>query len=393
MNVQQKGIIALIKSAFDNCPYSLPEGFSIGQAAKEALRHKVIGLVYYGAVYCGIDKKTEPMRGLFNYLIPTMNVTEKQHFTVNQIFAAFEENGIDYMPLKGTELQPYYPSRELRVMGDADILIRMEQYEKIKPIMQQLGFAFEYESDHELVWKNKNLFLELHKRLIPSYNRDYAAYYGDGWRLGHPEKEGSHRYVMTNEDQMIYLFTHFAKHYRDGGVGIRHVLDLYVFSKAHPDMDQAYMGRELKKLRLLEFYNNVCTTLKVWFENAPETEITDMITNVIFRSGAFGLAEDRVAAGGLREMGEGKSANEMRSRRLRNLLFLPYDAMCETYPVLKKWKILLPVMWLVRAFKVVFFKRSQLKSRQKTMKMLSNDRLISYERSLKAVGLSFNFKE
>lgn len=393
MNIQQKGVIALIKSALDNSPHTLPDGFSIGMAATEALRHKVIGLVYYGAVYCGVDKKLEPMQALFRYLIPTMNVTEKQFYTVNKVCAAFEENGIDYMPVKGTVLQPYYPNRELRTMGDADILIRVEQYEQIKPIMEQLGFTFEYESDHELVWKNKNLFLELHKRLIPSYNRDYAAYYGDGWRLGHPEKEGACRYVMTNEDQMIYLFTHFAKHYRDGGVGIRHILDLYVFSKAHPDMDKAYMEQELKKLRLLEFYRNICDTLQVWFNDAPETEITDLITGVIFRSGEFGLSEDRIAAGGLRDMGDGKTAKEMRSGRVRNVLFLPYDAMCEQFPVLKKCKILLPLMWVVRAFRVVLFKRDQLKKQRSKIKLLSNDRLTDYERSLKAVGLSFEFKE
>lgn len=393
MNLQQKGVITLIKSALDKGPYALPDGFSIGLAAKEALRHKIIGLVYYGAVYCGIDKKSEHMQGLFRYLIPTMNVTEKQYFTIDKVCAAFEEHGIDYMPVKGTVLQPYFPSRELRTMGDADILIRMEQYEKIKPIMEQLGFVFAYESDHELVWKNKNLFLELHKRLIPSYNRDYAAYYGDGWRLGRPEKEGACRYVMSNEDNMIYLLTHFAKHYRDGGVGIRHMLDLYVFSKAHPDMDKAYMDRELKKLRLLEFYNNICDTLQVWFNDAPETEITDLITDVIFRSGEFGLSEDRIAAGGLREMSDGKSAQKMRNKRVRSALFLPYDAMCEHFPVLKKWKILLPVMWIVRVFNVLLFKREQLKKEQKNLKLLSNERLSSYDRSLKAVGLSFEFKE
>lgn len=393
MNVQQKGLIALIKSALDKCAYTLPEDFSVGLAAKEALRHKIVGLAYYGAVYCGVDKKLEPMQGLFRYLIPTMNATEKQYFTVTKVCEAFEENGIFYMPVKGVVLQAYYPSRELRTMGDADILIRMDQYEKIETIMQQLGFVFEYESDHEMVWKSKHLFLELHKRLIPSYNRDYAAYYGDGWRLGKPEKEGAFRYVMSDEDQMIYLFTHFAKHYRDGGVGIRHILDLYVFSKAHPDMDRSYIDRELKKLRLLEFFNNVTATLAVWFDGAQESEITELITNVIFGSGAFGTAEDRIAAGGLREMSDGKSAKKMRNKRIRNVLFLPYEYMCESYPVLKKWKILLPVMWIVRGVKVLLFKRDQLKQTRKNIKLLSDDRIDSYERSLNAVGLSFEFEE
>ena len=100
-----------------------------------------------------------------------------------------------------------------------------------------------------------------------------------------------------------------------------------------------------------------------------------------------------MTAGGLREMNDGKSAQQMRSKRLWNIVFLPYKAMCETYPVLKKWKILLPVMWVVRAFKVVLFKQDQLKQQRANFKMLSDDRIGTYERSLRAVGLSFEFKE
>ena len=391
MNEHQKGIATLIKSAIDECPYTLPENFDVIQTAKDALRHKIMGLVYYGAVHCGVDKKQEAMRRLFTYVIPAMNICEKQLFELRKIRAAFEENGIDYMMLKGTVLQKYFPAVEMRLMGDADILIRTEQYDKIETVMRQLGFEFSYESDHELVWKNKNLFLELHKRLIPSYNRDYAGYYGDGWKLA-KVSEG-HSYAMTNEDQMVYLFTHFAKHYRDGGIGIRHLVDLYVFAKANPDMDQAYVETELKKLRLLDFYKNICKTLAVWFDDAESDMVTDLITDVIFDSGTFGTAEDRLAAGGLREMSDGKSAGQMRSTRLWKILFLPYADMCETYPVLKKWKILLPVMWVVRAVKVVLFKQDQLKKTRSDFKMLSDDRINTYERALKAVGLSFEFKE
>ena len=44
------------------------------------------------------------------------------------------------MPLKGCNMKALYPSPELRVMGDADILIRVEQYDRIRPIIQSLGF-------------------------------------------------------------------------------------------------------------------------------------------------------------------------------------------------------------------------------------------------------------
>ena len=58
----------------------------------------------------------------------------------------------------------------MRTMGDADILIKTEQYERIVPIMNRLGYLPGVESNHEYVWDKKNmLHVELHKMLIQSY--------------------------------------------------------------------------------------------------------------------------------------------------------------------------------------------------------------------------------
>ena len=206
--------------------------------------------------------------------------------TTLQLLKAFEENGIDHMPLKGTLLKPLYPKSELRCMSDADILIKPEQYEAIRSIMLKLGYTEGLESDHEYIWKKENFFTaELHKRLIPSYNKDYYEYYGDGWQLG--KIVNGYCYAMTDEDQLIYLFTHFAKHYRDSGIGIRHLIDLEIYLKKKPELDFAYIDRELQKLQLDVFYGNVLKTLKAWFEGGDEDEVTDFVTERIFGSGSY----------------------------------------------------------------------------------------------------------
>ena len=152
-----------------------------------------------------------------------------------------------------------YPKHEFRPMADADILIREEQYEQIRPLMRQLGFYEGVESNHEYIWDSVSLHVELHKRLVPSYNKDYYAYFGDGWRLATGHK--GTRFFMTPEDEFIYLFVHLAKHYRDGGVGCRQMVDLWVQRRSFPGLDEDYLRRELRKLHLLEFYDNVHKTL------------------------------------------------------------------------------------------------------------------------------------
>lgn len=42
------------------------------------------------------------------------------------------------------------------------------------------------------------------------------------------------------------------------------------------------------QLQLDVFYTNVIDTFKVWFEDAEPTPKTELITDVIFKSGAYG---------------------------------------------------------------------------------------------------------
>ena len=154
-------------------------------------------------------------------------------------------------------------------MGDADILIRLEQYDRIRPILESQGFTEQTETDHELIWNDEELCLELHKHLIPSYNRDYYDYFGNGWQLAAADAHG--RCAMDPEDTFIFLLVHFAKHYRDGGIGLRHITDLLVFRRAHPVMDEGYIRTALERLELTEFYRHICRLLDYWFGELPAT--------------------------------------------------------------------------------------------------------------------------
>jgi len=180
----RQGIIALINSALCGKAISLPDDFDIVKTAEYAKKNELVGLIYYGAINCGVDASSSSMQELFNQTCRFLMISERQVFTVEQVCKAFDENGIDYMPVKGTLMKNLYPKPDMRVMGDADILIKVDQYDKIAPVMEGLGFSQVFESDHEIAWRKPELFVELHKRLIPSYNNDYFAYDGDGCQLG-----------------------------------------------------------------------------------------------------------------------------------------------------------------------------------------------------------------
>ena len=390
MDIQQLGILKIIEAAINNTKHELPDGFNFVNAVEIAKKHKIISLVYYGALNCGIPNDDPLMQELFMDTCKSMFIAEQQSYAVKEIFEIFDKNSIDYMPLKGTLLKELYPKPDMRLMGDADILIYTDQYDRIKPIMQQLNYQEILESDHEFVWRKAQVCIELHKRLIPSYNKDYYKYFGDGWRLA-TVNDGCCHY-MTDEDQMIYLFTHFAKHYRDSGIGIRHIVDLWVYRNTKK-LNEEYIKFELNKLQLLDFYKNILSTLDVWFNGKENNAITEFITQIIFNSGVYGTRESHLLSKALKEAKMDGSSKNVRSKRLVSGIFLPFKNMCIIYPFLVKAPILLPLMWFVRIFNIIFFKSDRITTRSQEYNIISSEHIDDYEKSLNFVGLDFDFKE
>lgn len=391
MNIFQKDIINIVYAALTNTKRKLSEDFDFEEAAKLAKKHSINALFYYGCVNCGISPDMTIMQEMFMNTCNHIMVSTNQMHSLEKLFSEFDAAEIEYMPLKGTLLKPLYPKPEMRAMGDADILIKVAQYSQIKPIMVRLGFEEAIENDHELGWIKSPVHIELHKRLIASYNKDYFAYFGDGWQLA-KIKNGT-RFSMTDEDQMIYLFTHFAKHYREAGIGIKHIVDLWVYRNAKPNLDEEYIKTELKKLQIVEFYNNIINTLDVWFENAPSTEITDFITNVIFNSGVYGTEQTHKVSTALMLADGKENTKGVKVKKAFLTLFLPYQYMCIVYPFLKKHAYLLPIMWLIRAVNALIFKRNSIKNNIQKIEKIDTDGAAEYKKQLNLVGLDFNFKE
>ncbi len=391
MDNLQRGVIDIVYSALTGEKTTLPEDFNLSDGIIVARKHKIEAMFYYGALNCGFGQDEPLMQELLMLACKNIALSEQQMYSTKELFSAFDAQKIDYLPLKGTILKSMYPKPEMRSMSDADILIKTEQYDIIKPIMLKLGYTEIIESNHEFVWNKQNIHFELHKMLIPSYNKDYYAYYGDGWRLA-KEQDGT-RYSMNAEDQMIYLFTHFAKHYRDAGIGIKHLIDLWIYRKNNPNLDGAYIKKELAALQLYDFYVNIINTLSVWFEGREADEITAFITEIIFNSGVYGTSEAHILSEALKISKSTKTAENVKNKKFKSIAFLPYKNMCIKYPFLKKAPFLLPVMWVYRIIIALLFKRDTIKSGSQIINQMSAENINNYQDALNFVGLDFNFKE
>ena len=384
-----KVIISIVKNAFcENCD-SLPNDFDFEKVYWFSMHQNIVVMMYYGIINSGVQLAEEIND---KFLIAAGNSVaraERQMSEFNRITSAFDKNGIRFMPLKGSVIRSIYPKEEMRAMGDCDILIDTKQYNEIRPIMTELGYTEDVESNHELIWHHDSVCVELHKRLIPSYNKDYYAYFGDGWDRALTTESGS-RYEMSSEDTLIYLVTHFAKHFRDAGIGIKHLVDIKLYLE-QKELDLNYLERQSKQLKLWDFFNNIRKTVDVWFNDGQADEITDIITHKILSGGAFGTKEAHDVSDALKQRENGNDSSRL-SKALK-LVFLPYKNMCLLFPSLKKLPFLLPLYWVWRVLYTCFNKKGALLKHYNTIKELTPDRITQYKKELNAVGLDYRFEE
>ncbi len=387
----ETGIITLINNALKGENQPLPEDFDYSKVYDFGIRHQILPLLYYGGAsnpkFVSSDTESKMLLG-------TMSLTalsENQLYEIDKLCKAFDESSIDYLKLKGAIIKRLYPQSEMRIMSDADILIRENQMDKIEDLMKSLGFTFVISSDHEWIWKNNVLPIELHKRIIATYQKDFYAHFGDGWKLAHKKEEEGCEYVMSLEDEFIYLFTHLAKHYREAGIGIKHMTDIYLFLKAYPSLDLDYVYNELEKLKLLSFYKNVKKTLDVWFNDTECDEIAEFITAKIFESGVYGTKLAQIKAEALR-LSKGSDVNKAKSKKKLALAFPPYKKMCNIFPILEKAPILLPFLWVYRLIRAVLFRRNKISELNSEVESYSQSEIDECQAELDYVGLDFNFE-
>lgn len=384
-----KNILTLIKIALTDSSANIDELLDYDELFELSRKHQIIPLVFHGLYK--IVRDFESKEKYYNYTFRLMCHDQNQLYWLNKIKDVFAKNSIDFMLLKGSSIKDLYPSSEMRLMGDIDILIREEQYPVIREILSQTGLKEGKETDHELIWTSGNgVLIELHKKLIPSYNDDYYSYYYNSWNKAFLRKD--HHYSMSVEDEYIYMFTHLTKHYRDGGIGLRHIIDIWYFTLCHPEINMIYVKSELEKLDLAIFHNNVLETINVWFNDKESTKLTDYITERIIESGSYGIKEKRDAANATRLAVKSTSIASAKRKNIVTLIFMPYSKMKQKYPFLHRVPFLLPVMWAVRWFDALINKKSNVTRQIERINKIERNTVDTYIKELEMVGLKFDLK-
>ena len=282
----------------------------------------------------------------------------KREILINTLLNSFESNGVDCMPLKGYILKNMYPFVEMRDMCDVDILIHTKDFEEADKLMSTNGFQFKQESPHEYIYTSiDNITIELHKCLVPPYNHTLYSYYGDGWKLAKKKVGYSHLYEMKPEDFYVYEIAHTAKHYLNGGIGIRQIADIYILASHQSEYDIDYIEEQLKELGLEKFQNILLRICNVWFCDGEYDDETIHMANYIINGTLFGNAERAASSEMVRSSNIYIVAVMKRSIRY---IFPKRKWLLSRYPILKEKPGLYPFILVYRWFDVLLHRRGRI---------------------------------
>lgn len=296
---------------------------------------------------------------------------KNQEVLLDKVRTEFLNASIPFAYVKGAEIKKYYPKPELRSMGDADLIVSIENKPKAGEILERIGFAKTVETN-EWVYIKGDFELELHHAL--AYEKDSFANdqrLNDFWP-----------YVKDNcldiGYHFIYLLFHLRRHLYSHGAGFRQFMDIAIVCK-NAEIDWKWAREELCKVDLLDFAVTVCKMNERWFGiqspldgKTVDDEFFEKVTGKIFKDGVFGHDnEENAKTAGivLATRNEGNSREKARIQYLLEQSFPNYQIMCRLpyCAYIRKSKILLPVAWIHRFLYRLFNKNHRQAFLNRTM--------------------------
>ncbi len=361
------------------------EDIDFGAFLEFAHSHKLANLAYLALKNTKYAQLPEMRIFKDKYEQAILNDAAQQYY-LDRIKQGFEENGIDYTVLKGLVIKNIYPSSDMRQGSDIDIYINPSATQRARDIMEGLGFeckTFGNRDATDNYQADKFSYVELHKLLVPPEYQWAQQCNKITDRLVH---RSGHEYVMSDEDFYLFMICHIAKHIKWGGMGVRAVLDVWVYRR-EKELDFARLEELIKECGLSQFHKKLNELISYWFEGKAADEDTLAFSQYIAQSGWNGDKLQQQSAGVNKLAPKAKSNWRVRISWMRAVVFLKRRFMEEKYPVLKKHPHLLVLCWIHRGFDVIFNRRRMIGEVWKEYSDIDMDEMNRINEFRKNIGL------
>lgn len=355
--------LSLVSSVLNDTEAPLPYENCSLESIKRIADETRMDAIFDEAVLM-LSKKYSVSDELLSYAKNNLNhwiyIDTAMKYEIENLLKCFDKEQIYNLPMKGYFLKNDYPNPFDRSIADYDILFDINDIDSIKNIFKQNGYKFKKNDDQQYHFvKAPFMYIEMHRSLLKKDNKNYSllenqlekAKVRDGY---------SYSKEMTLEDYYIYMLLHSAKHFSQGGIGIRMIADEYVFYKKYSDqLNQKYLSEQFEKLGITLFEKKLRDISLKWFSKGSEVKNFDDVEEYILLSMTLG----RVDVAVMSEMERRRVNTETGRKKSRfvnfiSSLFPNKTYMANNYSFVEKMPILLPYSWACMWCRRIFIDRN-----------------------------------
>ncbi|MGN0811938.1 MAG: nucleotidyltransferase family protein [Candidatus Coproplasma sp.] len=314
-------------------------------------KHDIAHLVGDALIKNGLIENGDIKSQFQNQIFMSVYRYEKLNYEFGRICETLEKAEIPYVPLKGAVMRNYYTEPWMRTSCDIDILVIEKDLQKAADVLiEKLNYISEREEkgSHDLqIYSTSGVHLELHYTLIEEgslLNTDKVL--SNIWNYTEGKK-GTYQKSFSDEAFYFYHIAHMAKHFVEGGCGIKPFVDLWILNHSSKiKFDKEKRNKLLSEGGLSKFALNAEKLSEIWFGEAEYTETTKKMEIYILQGGVYGTMHNRVFVQQIKKGGKFKY--------VISRIWLPYDTIKYNYPILQKHKWLLPFYQIRRWLKSLF---------------------------------------
>ena len=273
---------------------------------------------------------------------------EQLNYTYDTLCEALESAEIPFLPLKGSILRAHYPEPWMRTSCDVDVLVQPRDVNRAVAILtEKYGFSKEGCGSHDVsLFDQNHMHVELHFDLLEDgLANEASTVLASVWQTACVREGYRFFYEMSDEYFYFYHIAHMAKHFANGGCGIRPFIDLWILDRLETS-DVASRDALLVRGGLWKFAEAARALSCAWLEGDSPDVLTGQMETYLLSGGVYGTMDNRVA------VQQTKKGGKVRYALSR--IWLPYDTIKFHYPVLQKKRWLLPLMQVRRWGKLIF---------------------------------------
>ena len=351
-----EGLIYLCKQAVDE---QTPDREMIASIDLEALRQLASEHMLGAITAMALEKAGIKDPGFRKFIDVSYYKTVLVQAEKDRIFQRLREKKIWHMALKGAVIKDWYPRVGMRECVDLDILFDPQYETEVKDVMLALGYQVESYGGghHDIYIKSSGMTVEMHLAL---FGVEFEE------RLNQYFRNAASRIIMDDdfeghfntEDFYVYFIAHGHNHYVESGIGLRFLVDEYVFlNKFEAQMDWKYVQDELGKIEVDNFENSIRLLVKkIFSETAQLSHEESDILNYILGAGSQGSLANKVN----NRLSRGGGGLKGYVKYFYHRIVLPMDVVEHSFSFFYRHKLFLPFLPFYRAVKGIINNRNRL---------------------------------